>query len=77
MQLKSRIRTEFCALLRAQATQLQKNAGEDEDAHIVSRKIMRLLSIAQRLQSETFLRKVLRELPEFYEAYLDACGSTT
>lgn len=53
-------------LQRAKYWQQQVAAKQVTDLHTAGLMIQRLLTISQKLQTDAFLRKVLRELQEYY-----------
>lgn len=66
--LKHVLRSEFFSLLMGRAKQLQDrlNTQQNECDHDTSFRVLRLMDISRKLQSEVFLRNVLRELIEWY-----------
>jgi hypothetical protein len=67
--LRKHVKTIFCSYIRERAAwwQHELETNPDIDKHAASSMIMRLLSMSQKLQQPAFLRKVVRELQEFFE----------
>lgn len=67
--LLTKIKVDFCSIARERATQLQQQILSNQiiDRHSNTHIIIRILNMTQKLQSLPFLKKVVRELQEFYD----------
>lgn len=68
-RLQNKIKVDFCSYARERATFWQQQILENNtiDKHTATHTIIRILMMTQKLQTLPFLRKVIRELQEFYE----------